>query len=428
MPEDVCEDKISELSDDLLLRILLHIPTKDAMATMVLSKRWRFVWTMMPKIEYKESKSICRLRWPRRKSVYWFLYESLKLHKAPVIDSLCVKLGPLCPATDVDVEKLVAKVFDRVVRELEFKLLWSGNLISLPNSLYTCDTLISLKLCHKIFIDFPSLGCLPSLKTLCLSSVVYKDEVSLVRFLSSCPVLEKLLVKRKKADNVAKFCVKVPSLLFFSYYSCHYEYTRCLVIDTPALKHLSISYLSVDHCSIENMPCLDSAAISFSINCYDHDKFLRCLSSVLTLELCFDDITLQCCSTINFSRLVKLHICPDESDWLEPLILLLGNSPNLKYLLVDYVYIDQPKDLSLSWNQPTSVPGCLSCHLKIFEWMEGYEGRVEEKEFVTYILANSKCLERAKITLRYNLEDKQNIMEELKSIPRVSKASQLLFK
>ncbi|XP_024011148.1 putative FBD-associated F-box protein At1g05080 [Eutrema salsugineum] len=338
---------------------------------------------MMPKIEYKESKSICRLRWPRRKSVYWFLYESLKLHKAPVIDSLCVKLGPLCPATDVDVEKLVAKVFDRVVRELEFKLLWSGNLISLPNSLYTCDTLISLKLCHKIFIDFPSLGCLPSLKTLCLSSVVYKDEVSLV---------------------------------------------RCLVIDTPALKHLSISYLSVDHCSIENMPCLDSAAISFSINCYDHDKFLRCLSSVLTLELCFDDITLQCCSTINFSRLVKLHICPDESDWLEPLILLLGNSPNLKYLLVDYVYIDQPKDLSLSWNQPTSVPGCLSCHLKIFEWMEGYEGRVEEKEFVTYILANSKCLERAKITLRYNLEDKQNIMEELKSIPRVSKASQLLFK
>ncbi|CAH2046413.1 unnamed protein product, partial [Thlaspi arvense] len=101
-------------------------------------------------------------------------------------------------------------------------------------------------------------------------------------------------------------------------------------------------------------------------------------------------------STINFSRLGKLRICPDDSDWLEPLMVVLGNSPILKHLVVDYAIVDL-EDMALSWNQPDSVPSFLSSHLEIFEWMEGYEGRVEEKKFVTYILANSKCLKRATI-------------------------------
>lgn len=43
--EKVCEDRISALPDDLLLHILSQIPTKDVVTTMVLSKRWRLVWT-----------------------------------------------------------------------------------------------------------------------------------------------------------------------------------------------------------------------------------------------------------------------------------------------------------------------------------------------------------------------------------------------
>lgn len=50
--ETVCEDKISALPEDLLVRILLHVPMKDAIATMFLSKRWRFIWTILPKLEY----------------------------------------------------------------------------------------------------------------------------------------------------------------------------------------------------------------------------------------------------------------------------------------------------------------------------------------------------------------------------------------
>ena len=50
------EDRISALHDDLLLKILSEIPTKDVVTTMVLSKRWRFVWTKVHKLEYKDTR------------------------------------------------------------------------------------------------------------------------------------------------------------------------------------------------------------------------------------------------------------------------------------------------------------------------------------------------------------------------------------
>ncbi|CAH8278395.1 unnamed protein product [Arabidopsis lyrata] len=46
-----------------------------------------------------------------KKSVWWFLDKSVQLNKAPVIDSLCMKLGP----NNVDVQKLVTNAVDRRV-------------------------------------------------------------------------------------------------------------------------------------------------------------------------------------------------------------------------------------------------------------------------------------------------------------------------
>ncbi|CAE6163489.1 unnamed protein product [Arabidopsis arenosa] len=102
-----------------------------------------------------------------------------------------------CPS-DADVGKWLTKAVDRRVVVLKFKLCWSACPTRLPKSLYSCETLEELTLSHKILVDFPSSACLPSLLTLELFYVVYKDEASLVRLLSSCPVLELLDVKRNK--------------------------------------------------------------------------------------------------------------------------------------------------------------------------------------------------------------------------------------
>ncbi|ESQ44564.1 hypothetical protein EUTSA_v100034021mg, partial [Eutrema salsugineum] len=285
MSEAILEEtgRISELPDDLLIRILSLVPTKDAVATMFLSKRWLSIWTMVPTLEYKDNED----EEESQKSVWWFLENSLKLHKAPVIDSLCVELGSRCPI-DVNVGKWVENAVDRRVLDLKIKLVWSADPTSLPTRLYSCESLVTLTLSDKILVDFPSSSCLTSLRLLKLYSVVYKDEDSVLRFLSSCPVLKALFVSRENDDNVKKFTVKVPSLWWLWYgkglnIGDVGDTGRCLVIDTPALVYLHILDSSGDYCLVNNMPCLEEAYIDSKA--YPDDRLLRSLSSVLSLEL-----------------------------------------------------------------------------------------------------------------------------------------------
>ncbi|KAL1195217.1 putative FBD-associated F-box protein [Cardamine amara subsp. amara] len=92
-------DMISQLSDELLLTILSLLPTtNDVVATMVLSKRWKFLWMFVPKLVYDDSyQNIEYARFSR------FVDRSLFLHEAPVIKTLHFKLGEICGAEDIRV-------------------------------------------------------------------------------------------------------------------------------------------------------------------------------------------------------------------------------------------------------------------------------------------------------------------------------------
>ncbi|CDY32172.1 BnaCnng06810D [Brassica napus] len=441
-----CEDRISALPEELLVTILLLVLIKDAVATVILSKRWRNIWMMLPRLDYNETNDVNHARdWGGddnddgdddlgSKSIWWFLDKSLKLHKAPVLEILLISLGRRCPS-DANVGNWVEKAVDCGVVVVKFKLRWSAGPTTLPKSLYTCETLKELTLSNKVLVDFPSSSspsCLPSLEILQLSCVVYKDEESFARFLSSCPVLGILIVKRKKSDNLTNFIVKVSSLWMLLYHNtaCLQDDTdvvdsdSCLVIDTPALIKFKVDDDSRDYWSIGNMPSLEEAYISVN-SLSNFDKFITASSSILSLDLTFTDEMLVRCSTLRFSRLIKLSVDPSRSDWVEPLLLLLANTPKLEELL-EFIY--DLEDIPLSWNQPSSIPGCLSSHLKIFEWRY-YGHREEEEEFLTYILANSNCLKTATISLKPMLDpelEQDAIIGKLKDIPRVSTSSQLL--
>ncbi|KAF3588629.1 hypothetical protein F2Q69_00032008 [Brassica cretica] len=153
------------------------------------------------------------------------------------------------------------------------------------------------------------------------------------------------------------------------------------------------------------------------------------MNSLMFILMLFNLIQLQvaCCSAINFPRLIKFELNTFGSNSskcsLELLMFLLHNSPILKELTITSVsnFLLVPRTFL------NSVPGCLLSHLEIFVWGD-FGGRRHERDFVAYILANSKCLKTARISpiCYYNLEEKEKIAEDIKSMYRVSASSQLI--
>lgn len=83
--EDVTfSDMISNLPDDLLIRILSLLPISEAMNTSLLSKRWESLWKMMPVLKYVE-KSCPTMT---SQGFVEFCRRSLQLHEAPVLKTL----------------------------------------------------------------------------------------------------------------------------------------------------------------------------------------------------------------------------------------------------------------------------------------------------------------------------------------------------
>ncbi|KAG7542659.1 Leucine-rich repeat 2 [Arabidopsis thaliana x Arabidopsis arenosa] len=304
----------------------------------------------------------------------------------------------------------------------------------MPKSLYTCKTLTILVLSDNILVDVPCEVDLPSLYQLDLDSVVYKDEDSHVRLLSSCPALKNLFVIRLDDvdDNVRKFTVKVPSLLRLTYLGRLFgedeDSDGSLVIDTPDLIYLNILDGSEHSCSIKHMPRLMRALIN--VESHPVDNFLTSLSSIEYLELSPSGGTMVPWCNAVYSLLTRCCICQFDPDLCESLVVLLSNCPKLEVLMVDSTFlIDRSENHApFLWNQPSSVPKCLSSHLMIFKW-KGYAGREDEKELIRYILENSKCLKRADISMNStcNLEKKQKMIDELESMPSVSTSLMCLF-
>lgn len=253
-------DRICHLPDALLLRILSELPTaKDVVATMVLSKRWEPLWKSVSKLVYDDSyQNIDDVgRFSR------FVDRTLILHEAPV-ETLHFKLTQKSLAVDIGV--WIAIAVKCSVRDLVIDIDCPA---ILPRSLYRgSKMLVSLKLKSVTLMDVSSLPSFLTLKTLSLVSVKYPGDEFVRQLLSSCHVLEDLVVEQCLHDNVTIFTVKVPSLksaLLHNSAGRSTEGEDGFVIDAPSLEYLDIFYNKVGFCVIENdMPNLVKADVVVS--------------------------------------------------------------------------------------------------------------------------------------------------------------------
>ncbi|WZY81204.1 hypothetical protein YC2023_027588 [Brassica napus] len=418
-------DMMSTLSDDLLLKILSSLPTKDVVSTMLLSKRWKFLWTMVPTLDFQNDFESSKDDYAKfRQHVYLFMV----LHKSPVLETLKLRLG--WHSTTDDITTWIKIAVARRVRKLKIHCYSDDDDIFLPSCLYMYNNLEVLKLGNSIVLDVPEDVRLPSLKTLHLLCVEFRNEESARRLLSGCPLLEEFVLD--KSENVSPPCfyLEVPSLQRLSILDKYREGNDSdvkVVIKTPSLRYLNV----VDKCDSgllflsENMP--DMVVANVSVVYKNPEMLMTSFTSVKRLSLCLTTSVIQ--HRVEFNQLVHLELCASVEKWCELLNWMLESSPKLKVLKLNkcklhrFVYA---KHIEYPWGKPSSVPECLLFHLNTFEW-NFYNGCREEKKMVAYILRHAKRLKSAKISLwDLDCEDEPHIFTEWRSFHRGSKLCQLL--
>ncbi|XP_059658872.1 F-box/LRR-repeat protein At3g59200-like [Cornus florida] len=185
------EDRISNLPTSLIGHILSFLPTKKAVATSVLSTKWKYLWTSITILDFDDG--LVHVSTTPRKDLQKF-----RLNCTGIYDVSHVNVW-------------VSTALSRNPRELNL-----SNIGCLPRELYACRSLVVLKLCGTPYrlldLSIPTLICLRSLKILVIESVVFLDDDSIYRLFSSCHVLEDLSVELCDWRNISVFNISAPNL------------------------------------------------------------------------------------------------------------------------------------------------------------------------------------------------------------------------
>ncbi|KAK8469952.1 hypothetical protein PHAVU_004G016400 [Phaseolus vulgaris] len=181
-------DRISNLPDSILCYVLSFLPTKEVVATSVLSKRWNLLWRSVTSLDFdlpggdEYGNEVAYSRFLL--SVYSFLFTR---------------------NMEQPLHKLLLGKTVRVSGRLQHLDLSLFPVIAVPSVVFSCKTLVVLKLTYLAlknisFVDFPLLKIL---HLICVS--FSKDSDLLQQFLSGSPNLEDLKVKNFSANAAKKF-------------------------------------------------------------------------------------------------------------------------------------------------------------------------------------------------------------------------------
>ncbi|CAL9247107.1 unnamed protein product [Arabidopsis halleri] len=422
------KDRISELPEPLLLHILSSLPTETAIATSVLSKSWKSLWKMLPKLKFVSdnhqtfSENVCR---------------SLILHNAPVLESLHLEIGYECDPLELGL--WIGIAFARHVRKLVLRLYFEEEgSIKFPGALCRCNnTLEILILTGSFLFDLSSPVCFKSLRELHLYYVNFENEESVSNLLRGCPSLEDLVVHRECFLDVETFTIAVPSLQRLTLEDDYYaQGDGGYVINTPSLKYLNINRFSgLEFCLIGNAPELVEAKITevFDIA---NENILESLIAAKRLSLYLSPLKIKYPTGRIFYQLLSLELRTNEKEWWNLLSLMLHSSPKLQILkLIDpYSYYDKDHPIGRKWNKPKCVPECLLLHLETFVWT-GYEWqREDENEVAIYILKNARRLKKATLSTKpigykelEKLEKRRELLNQLATEVRASDSCHLVL-
>lgn len=245
-------DLICELPDELLLKILSSLPSKDAVTTSVLSKRWQSLWKEMKTFIYDD-----KIPYGITSSKF-----TLFISRRSRVEILQLKLNPCYEKTII--KRLVNDAVARSLRELRLEMVY--NSFELPGSLFSYPQLETLRLEKLSLVHVPPNADLTCLKHLHLLSVKFSCDESVKTLLSICPRLEELVVRRSSYTNVKIFAIDVPTLRSLSIDNSSGKSRpkgiHGFVINAPSLRCFSIRDSFSNYLRFGNMPNLVRSTVN----------------------------------------------------------------------------------------------------------------------------------------------------------------------
>ncbi|KAI3911911.1 hypothetical protein MKW98_000012 [Papaver atlanticum] len=346
------EDRISKLSDPLLYHILSFLPFQHIVATSVLAKHWKFLWNSVPilKITHWLSSDPAKNRDLQIKLFVNFMDRMFVLRDLPTIKYFY--------EDDYNINSWISAVIRRKVEEIHLLLPHSDEYTPflIPSSLFTCKSLVTLRMSVPVVLNLPRSAHFPKLKLLTLQDVRIKDKYFIERLLSNCPVLEELNLESCKWDNIADLCIDSPTL-------------KRLIITKPPCGEININaprleYFCYTRFLARKHVLLDLLGALFNVkHLIVHDTMFKALAPT------DDHLLLKLPMFHNLSDLVVIWSYPTSID--RELLRLLQISPKLESLVLHNVNSRRSNEND-SWKL-NIVPECPNIvsgleHLKVVEF------------------------------------------------------------
>ncbi|TKY45117.1 putative F-box/LRR-repeat protein [Spatholobus suberectus] len=243
-------DKISALPDAVLCHILSFLPTRVAVATSVLSKRWNPIWRSVPSLDFdfEEDFILCICLKAASFRFVQSLYAFILLRDLDQpIPRFRLKCTVHCDS--INVKAWVTAALRRGVEHFDF---WQCE--GLPSAVFSCKTLVALKLTELTVKAFSPVD-LPSLKILFLNVVHLSGRRQLTELLVGCPNMENLHVKNlyfcsSEIEGDFNNMHKFPNLTHVKFDCLNYRVYWFDVLEvvkrSPKLQYLFIYQSTVD--------------------------------------------------------------------------------------------------------------------------------------------------------------------------------------
>ncbi|KAK2984822.1 hypothetical protein RJ640_004647 [Escallonia rubra] len=423
------EDRISNLPDSVLCHILRFLPTKNAVATAILSKSWKTLFASIHDLVLHFDDSV--LLHPeqasdsnmldRKTSFTSFVYRVLNviLRDAAHIDAFFLSCEQ--EYDDDHINAWISAALSHNVESLHLNMTMK-NADLLLRSLSGCTTLTSLTFYKHLLLDVPGSFCLPNLKELDVEYVEFPSDDSVRRLFTGCPVLEDLGITCCDLRRVSVLDISIPSLKGLTIDTCENHIDQQVILDTPALDIFSYYGCVAAGYPVKNLNTVRLAHIEISLNeeqliveleenglnFYKNvAELVVACSNVDHLWLSKETITMMHFSGRSrtmFHNLAYLQLGGLDIDGWSFLVTLLEMTPNLKFLDITRGFYDEEGSYECfkEWIHGRE-PVCLSLHLKKIELWE-FSGEEDEVKLVEYFLTNAKVLEQIEICSSLSLE------------------------